>query len=59
MAGCNRTNHTTLELCTPDAGQMSSYEAGEQESLSRGDIDIMDDISQRRDDLRVVVSVAV
>jgi len=57
MAGCNRTNHTTPGLCTPDAGQMSSYEVGEQESLSRADI--MDDISQRRDELRVVVSVAV
>src|SRR5262245_16799158 len=38
MAGCNRTNHTTQELCTPDAGQMSSQEEDEQESLSRADI---------------------
>ena len=40
MVGCNRTNHTTQELCTPDAGQMSSHEAGEQESLSRTDITV-------------------
>jgi len=38
MAGCKRTNHTTPELCTPDAGQRSSHEAGEQEWLSRADI---------------------
>jgi len=38
MVGCNRTNHTTPERCTPDAGQVSSHEAGEQESLSRADI---------------------
>jgi transposase len=38
MAGCNRTNHTTPELFTPDAGQISSHEEGEQESLSRADI---------------------
>jgi len=38
MVGCNRTNHTTQELCTPDAGQMSSQEEGEQKSLSRADI---------------------
>ena len=38
MAGCNRTNHTTPELCTPDAGQISSQEAGEQVSLSRAEI---------------------
>jgi transposase len=37
MAGCNRTNHTTPERCTPHAGQMSSHEAGKQESLSRTD----------------------
>jgi transposase len=37
MAGCNRTHHTTPELCTPDAGQISSQEEGEQESLSRAD----------------------
>ena len=38
MAGCNRTHHTTPERCTPDVGQMSSHEAGAQESLSRADI---------------------
>jgi len=35
MAGSNRTNHTT---CTPDAGQMSSQEAGAQEWPSRAEI---------------------
>jgi len=38
MVGCKRTNHTTPERCTPDAPQMSSHEAGEQEWLSRADI---------------------
>src|SRR6266545_5724500 len=38
MAGRNRTNHTTPERYTPRAGQMSSHEAGKQESLSRADI---------------------
>jgi transposase len=38
MVGCKRTHHTTPERCTPDAGQMSSHEAGAQESLSRADI---------------------
>ena len=38
MARCKRTNHTTPELCTPDAGQRSSREAGEQEWLSRAEI---------------------
>jgi transposase len=40
MAGRNRTNHTTQEFCTPHAGQSSSHEAGEQESLSRADITV-------------------
>ena len=40
MAGRNRTNHTTQEFCTPDAGQSSSREAGEQEALSRADITV-------------------
>jgi transposase len=40
MAERNRTNHTTQELCTPDAGQSSSREAGEQEALSRADITV-------------------
>ena len=38
MARSNRTNHTTPELFTLDAGQISSQEEGEQESLSRADI---------------------
>jgi hypothetical protein len=38
MARSNRTNHTTPELCTPQADQRSSREAGEQESLSRTEI---------------------
>lgn len=38
MARSNRTNHTTPGLCTPDADQMSSHEAGVQGSLSRPDI---------------------
>ena len=38
MAGRNRTNHTTSELCTHHAGQISSHEAGEQEWPSRADI---------------------
>ena len=38
MARSNRTNHTTLELCAPHAGQRSSHEAGEQGSLSRAEI---------------------
>src|SRR5262245_5824441 len=37
MAGCNRTNHTTPALCTPDAGQRRSHEAGQQQRLSRAD----------------------
>ena len=40
MAERNRTNHTTQEFCTPDAGQSSSREAGEQEALSRADITV-------------------
>ena len=40
MAGRNRTNHTTQEFCTPDRGQSSSREAGEQEALSRADITV-------------------
>jgi transposase len=40
MAGCSRTNHTTPRLFTPDAGQISSQEEGEQESLSRADISV-------------------
>jgi transposase len=31
MAGRNRTNHTTQELCAPHAGQSSSHEVGEIE----------------------------
>jgi transposase len=38
MAGRNRTNHTTQELCAPHAGQRSSHEAGEQEALIRAEI---------------------
>jgi transposase len=40
MAERNRTNHTTQEFCTPDPGQSSSREAGEQEALSRADITV-------------------
>jgi hypothetical protein len=35
MAGRKRTNHTTFELGSSQAGQRSSREAGEQEWLSR------------------------
>jgi|tagenome__1003787_1003787.scaffolds.fasta_scaffold20946234_2 transposase len=35
MTGCSRTHHTT---CTPDAGQISLHEAGEQEWLSCAEI---------------------
>jgi transposase len=38
MAGCKRTHHTTPELCTPQAGQISSQAEGAQKSLSRADI---------------------
>src|SRR5689334_8722514 len=38
MAGSNQTNHTTQELCAPQAGQSSSHEASEQEALSRTEI---------------------
>src|SRR5262245_14008017 len=38
MARCKRTNHTTQELCTPHASQMSSHEAGEREALSGAEI---------------------
>jgi hypothetical protein len=38
MAGCKPTHHTTPELCRPDAGQISSQEESEQESLSHPDI---------------------
>jgi transposase len=38
MARSNRTNHTTPELYTPHASQISSQEVGEQEWLSRADI---------------------
>src|SRR3712207_921093 len=37
MAGCNRTDHTTQELCMPDEGQMSSQEKGGQEFPSGAD----------------------
>jgi transposase len=40
MAGCKRTHHTTPELCTPGADEISSHEAGERESLSRADITV-------------------
>ena len=38
MAGRKRTNHTTFELGSSQAGQRSSREAGEQEWLSRAEI---------------------
>jgi transposase len=38
MAGRNRTNHTTQELCAAHAGQSSSHEASEQEAQSRAEI---------------------
>lgn len=38
MARCKRTHHTTPQRCTPDAPQLSSHDADEQEWLSRAEI---------------------